>query len=529
MNTLALPSIAVPPPWRRPLLLLLAVLALVLAAYWPTAATMVGIWYRSDNFAHAFVVPPIALWLIWRRRAALARLPVRPQPAVALGMLLLALAWALGDLVAVNVVTQFALVGMLVAAVPATLGWPVTRELAFPLAFLFFAVPFGEFMTPWLMQYTADFAVAALRASGVPVYREGLKFVIPTGHWSVVEECSGIRYLMASAMVGSLFAYLNYRSWWRRAAFMVAALAMPVLANWVRAYLIVMLGHLSGNKLAAGVDHILYGWLFFGIVIMTMFFVGARWAEDQDPSDGPASPNGRSGDDATAGRWASGFAVAALACLLPVAALRAGLGDAGATASPTVLRLPDLAGTRWAEASPSLPELVPKFVGAQALATRLHGQGADQVGLQVAWYGPQREDAKLVSSVNVLVRANDPDWNLMGTGRHTRAARVGPQAVRETHLLGPAPQAGGVRPPVLVWQFYWIDGRLTASDLEAKLLQAWLRLRGHSEAGALVLVYALDRGDGVARLDGFLTETFPALDAALRAMRTPAVTPGGQN
>lgn len=529
MNTLALPSIAVPPDWRRPLLALLALLALVLAVYWPTAATMVGIWYRSDTFAHAFVVPPIALWLAWRRRAALARLPVRPQPVVALPMLLLAAAWALGDLVSANAVMQFALVGMLVAAVPATLGWPVTRALTFPLAFLFFAVPFGEFMTPWLMQFTADFAVSALRASGVPVYREGLKFVIPTGHWSVVEECSGIRYLMASAMVGSLFAYLNYRSPWRRAAFMLAALVMPVLANWVRAYLIVMLGHLSGNKLAAGVDHILYGWVFFGVVIMAMFFIGARWAEDQDPSEGPASPNGRSGDDASGARWALAAAALALACTLPMAALRAGLGDAAQDAAPHPLRLPDLAGTRWAAADPALPELRPTYVGAQALASRRHGQGAGQVALHVAWYGPQREDAKLVSSVNVLVRADDPDWNPMGMGRQARPAGAGPDAVRVARLLGPALQPGAGRPPILVWQFYWIDGRMTASDVQAKLWQAWLRLRGHSDAGASVLVYTRESGDAAARLDAYLADVFPALDASLRAMRTPAVAPAGQN
>ncbi|TNY03004.1 archaeosortase/exosortase family protein, partial [Escherichia coli] len=70
------------------------------------------------------------------------------------------------------------------------------RRIAFPLGFLFFAVPFGDFLTPWLMERTADFTVVALRASGIPVFREGLEFIIPSGSWSVVQACSGIRYLM---------------------------------------------------------------------------------------------------------------------------------------------------------------------------------------------------------------------------------------------------------------------------------------------------------------------------------------------
>ena len=48
--------------------------------------------------------------------------------------------------------------------------------------------------------------------------------------------------------------------------------------------MIVMLGHLSGNTLAVGVDHLIYGWVFFGIVIGLMFLIGARWSEPE-PAD----------------------------------------------------------------------------------------------------------------------------------------------------------------------------------------------------------------------------------------------------
>ena len=91
---------------------------------------------------------------------------------------------------------------MVPCVVAALFGWRWVRALAFPLAFLFFAVPFGEFLVPTLIEWTADFTVAALAASGIPVYREANNFVIPSGRWSVVEACSGIRYLIASVMLG---------------------------------------------------------------------------------------------------------------------------------------------------------------------------------------------------------------------------------------------------------------------------------------------------------------------------------------
>ena len=283
--------------WPRALAALLCVLAVVLLAYRDTFVAMVSIWSRSDTFAHAFLVPPIALWLVWRQREALAREQPRPAAWVLLPMAGAALLWLLGDLASVNAVTQLASVALLVLAVPAVLGARVARVILFPLGFLFFAVPIGEFLMPRLMAWTADFTVLALRASGIPVFREGMQFVIPSGNWSVVEACSGVRYLIASFMVGTLFAYLNYRSMARRWVFVGIAIAVPIVANWVRAYLIVLLGHASNNTVAVGADHLVYGWLFFGLVIGVMFAIGAIWSEP--PAEAPAAPAGRLTDGVT--------------------------------------------------------------------------------------------------------------------------------------------------------------------------------------------------------------------------------------
>ena len=249
-------------PWRPTGVALVGLLAAILLLYRTTVVDMVSIWERSETFAHAFLVPPIVLWLIWRRRAALAGLSPSPTFSTLVPLAAFALAWLVGDLANLNAVTQFSMTAMLVLATVGVIGMPASREIMFPLAFLFFAVPMGEVFVPQLMEWTASFTVVALRFSGIPVFREGFNFVIPSGSWSVVEACSGVRYLIASFMVGTLFAYLNYRSMRRRLAFMAVAIVVPIIANWVRAYLIVLIGHLSGNKLAVGVDHLVYGWLF---------------------------------------------------------------------------------------------------------------------------------------------------------------------------------------------------------------------------------------------------------------------------
>ena len=140
-------------------------------------------------------------------------LPWPPAPDY-LGFLLLAVlgfGWLVAAAGQVQVVQQYAMTAMVPAAVLALAGRRVAWALAFPLAFLLLAVPFGEAFLPRLMDWTADFTVGALRATGIPVYREGTFFAIPSGSWSVVEACSGLRYLIASVTVGALYAYLTYR------------------------------------------------------------------------------------------------------------------------------------------------------------------------------------------------------------------------------------------------------------------------------------------------------------------------------
>ena len=145
------------------------------------------------------------------------------------------------------VVKQLAIVGLIFSAVWLVFGTAIIRALFFPLAFLIFAVPFGEDLIPSLMEFTAEFTVMMVRLTSIPVYQEGLFFSLPSGNWSVVQACSGIRYLIATVALGSLYAYLTYTQLKKRLFFILISFIIPVVANGLRAFMIVMIGHLSGK------------------------------------------------------------------------------------------------------------------------------------------------------------------------------------------------------------------------------------------------------------------------------------------
>ena len=103
--------------------------------------------------------------------------------------------------------------------------------------------------------------------------------------FEVAVACSGIRYLIASLAVGTLYAYLTYQKGYKQIAFIIFAGIIPILANGIRAYLIVIIAHYSDMEYATGADHLIYGWVFFGLVIMFMFWIGGKFADPEPEMD----------------------------------------------------------------------------------------------------------------------------------------------------------------------------------------------------------------------------------------------------
>lgn len=507
-----------PGSWRADALGVATIVVWILFWYHETAAAMITIWVRSDTFMHCFLIPPIVLWMAWRQRDALSERASSPEPRTLLLFGLAGFAWLLGELAAVNAVTQLSLMSMLILAVPAICGFRLASAIALPLMFLFFAVPIGEFGTATLMEWTANFTVFALRLSGIPVYREGLQFVLPSGNWSVVEACSGIRYLIASVTVGTLFAYLNFHSAKRRVAFIVVAALVPIVANWLRAYGIVMIGHLSGNKLAVGVDHLIYGWLFFGVIIMLMFMIGARWADDAPlPSRAHVNP-------ATATKDTIRFPWLTAGAVLLVTALPVLWNSAiEQRDSGRAVRLVMQEGRigQWEISRQPPVDWVPAFQNPSAqLHLGLANAGATK-GLFLGYYQNQGHGRKLISSENMLVRSKDARWAQVSRGSREINLEGRILRVNTAELRGGGLQGSGAESRIVVWQWYWVNGLLTSNDYRAKAEIAFLRLLGRPDASAVVVLYApkSQADDDEAGLQLLIEAIGGSIDAALRRAR----------
>ena len=472
--------------------------------YSGTALSIVAIWNASETFAHGYIILPISLWLIWQRKTLLTQMHPQPCWLALFGLAACGFGWLLAELADVQVARQYMFVAMIPMIVILVLGWRIAWSMAFPLFFLILAVPFGEVFLAPLINFTADFTVAALQFTGIPVLREGTTFAIPSGNWSVVEACSGLRYLISSFTLGCLYAYLTYRSATRRVLFILFSILTPIIANGLRAYMIVMIGHFSGMTLAVGFDHLIYGWLFFGLVMFFMFWIGSFWRE------APEDVNQITINHTQAAVPTSAILMAALSAILcigfwPVYASYVNREDA----HPTEVKIGEFK-SNWQEASAFI-NWRPGFSPAYLDVDKVYQKDSSVVGMHVGYYRNQTRDTALISSKNQLVKAKLDDWQETSASLHVETIGAQNIKIKESKIKG-------VGHTVLVWQWYWVDGKFMVNSYQGKLWQAKQKLLMQGDDGAVLIFYApYEENPEKARatMRDFLNANLPELETIL--------------
>jgi EpsI family protein len=288
-----------------------------------------------------------------------------------------------------------------------------------------------------------------------------------------------------------------------------------VIANGFRAFGIVLIAYLSNNELAVGVDHIVYGWIFFALVTLLLLGIGMTF-RDAMPKHPPL-------DEQTLHLAALGAApprrigmvtLAALVAALAAPVYAAVLDSRPVPVLRTALEAPNVGGG-WSTVESGAPvDWSPVFPGADSQLRRSYVKNGRHVDLYVAFYMRQRQGAELVSNGSRV--ADGAIW--------TRAA----SSMVPVRIEGATIEASLTRMVSrgrgrVALDWYWIAGRYTANPYLAKALQALDRLlAGGRPAAAIVVSTSYDErpADAVATLEDFV--------AGIGAMRTSLAKSAGR-
>jgi exosortase A len=496
MTALALPRTRfIAQGWRAHLLALGFAAAAILLLFFHDAASVVSIWWNSSTFNHCLLIPPILWWLVAQRKEGLAQLtPAAWWP----GLLLVgagSLGWMLGEAGGVAFARHLGLMFMLQGSVIAILGRDVAKGLAFPLFYALFLVPAGEELVPAMQTLTAQIASSLLSITGVPAHLEGIFITTPTGYFEVAEACAGVKFLIAMAAFAALVANVCYRSWKRRIAFVAVSLLVPILANGVRAWLTIYVAHRTGSvDLAAGFDHVVYGGIFFAVVIAIILALGWRFF-DRGVNDPWFDPK-KLQPEAPLGAHLNKVVGAIVGLILAPVAWLFLMSASGAHPVPAGIAMPQAAG--W--------QIVPQGQGRD---WQPHYVGADRIRL--AHY---RDALGRVVDLAIIVFASQSEGReLVGYGQGAVAPDSGAWAWTASAAAPPGGRAeriasNGVAREVL--SFYRVGEVLTGSGVEVKLATLKTRLFGGPQRAVAILVSAEDSAAGVSAR--------PAIDDFVRAL-----------
>ena len=494
-------TVAVPPAhFARPLSgwirhgLALGVVALtILLLFRADVVELVSLWWTSTTFGHCFFIAPIIAWLVWQRRAQLAEVdPACWWPGLAL-VGIGGAGWLMGDAASVSLARQLGLVMMLQGAAVTLLGPNASRGLIFPLAYAFFLVPFGENLEPPLQQVTVSIVMPLLHLSGIPAVSNGVMIHAGRYYFEVAEACSGTKFVIAMFAFGLLVTNVCFTSWRRRATFMVAALVVPVLANGFRAFATIYVADVTDVETAAGFDHIVYGWIFFGLVMAAVLAVAWRWF-DRAP-DAPAF------DPATLQAPVSRTLPLIPAALLVVATCAIFPAWSAAIAGrvqvlPAHIDLPDVPGWHRTDVSVRAP-WAPNYPTADHYLLGRYSNGTDSVDLAIAVYGSQHE-GKEIAAYGVGVLREDDRWL-----RVADLADIAGGSVMRIAAPGPVER--------IVATWYRVGDILTADEKRVKIETMKAKLFGGPQRAVAIHVSAevLPGHDPQAAIARFLERLGP--------------------
>ena len=235
-------------------------------------------WVAEESYySHGFLVPPVALYIMWLDRRNLAALPVG-RSLIGLAVFLAGFAlYFMSGFFVVYFTSAFALVMMLWGLAGFVLGWPIMKRLVFPAFVLLFMVPLPLAMIAAISlkmkMLATHLALVALNVMGIVSDNDGATIYLGDEVVTVGSACSGLRSLIALIFMGVLAAYFSRLSMPRRLLICVLSVPIAIVANIVRVLGLCLYVYYFGSENAEQFErvHDISGYLIYVADLVLLF------------------------------------------------------------------------------------------------------------------------------------------------------------------------------------------------------------------------------------------------------------------
>ena len=267
-----------------PILRFSVLAAISLLIWWSPLISSFALALRDERYTHILLIVPVSvtlMYLEWKSSETLAESPS------SLGLILLVGAIAATVVARLQILplhgdeqlslNMLALVVWWIGAFIVSFGTRAFRRALFPLCFLFWMVPFPEFVLGPIVRLLQQGSVASARVlfavSGVPVAQDGVQLAIPGLTLEVARECSSIRSSLMLVVTTMVLAQVSLRSPWRRALVIAVAIPLSVAKNGLRVFVLAMLTTRVDRSFITGRLHHQGGIIYFLIALAAIILL----------------------------------------------------------------------------------------------------------------------------------------------------------------------------------------------------------------------------------------------------------------
>lgn len=456
------------------LLLFLIPLVVSIFAYESGVDFLLSKWLDFDHGAynHGFLLLLVTLYLLYSEIDFNQDISTKASSigfVAALLFMVLAFTFEVVSIVSLQVIAFYSFVVFLVLAV---YGWEVFKKAIVPLGLMLFALPVWGSFGPILQKLTLEMSFLMVKAVGIPVLKEGFYITIPVGKFEVAPGCSGFSYFMAAFPLAILYAVSNFNN--KKNIFLVVGVivAASIIANWVRVFIIIVAGQLTDMQhYFVTVEHFNLGWVIFGFMFISLVFLFNRvlkGGEDREYAN-------KTGDVGTIKSQirVTDIRVIIYSVLLTVLLLIfLGLQGQKPEANNEVDEARFISGLF--QQSPPLYQLDPQVNGAKE-HIYVANEYTPPVQLYLLRVPRQTQGREVVSSNNRLF--DEEKWHLISS-QPVLNGKVNEMKIRSN-------RTGEV---FLLWSWYRVNDRNTASDVKAKWYEFLGYLKGDNSGSIVSLM-----------------------------------------
>jgi exosortase len=243
--------------------------------YFPSLATLWRKWVLWDqDLAHAIPTIGVMLVLLWRNNYVTKE----THPANFLYWLLLiatatcSLGWYFFESLSISLPAYFLLIATLCFFIAASFSAQVMWAILPILGLLVFTIPIWSELTSLLVNLSSLVVGKAVKLSNITVLIDGSSLFLPSGTIYIADGCSGIRYLIISILMGYILILINQYKLRTAVATLVMAVILGLVANWLRIYLLVLIGYHTEMQSSLISDHETFGWVLFACLLVPAIY-----------------------------------------------------------------------------------------------------------------------------------------------------------------------------------------------------------------------------------------------------------------